>query len=74
MNERTLVIVSCLLLVSLVALVLLVVGYRTGKPPGQKGLKGTGLERSPALYRLQMVSLAALLACCWVSAAAVLWR
>lgn len=65
-------IIFSLLLVELVAMVLLVVGFRTGMPPGKMGIRGTGLDRSQGLYRIQMASLAVLLVACLV-AAACLW-
>ena len=70
MDERKLVILVALLAVALIAAVMLVIGWRTQAPPGQIGLKVTGMERSRALYRLQMVLLGALLGACLLAALA----
>ena len=72
MEERRLVLLVILSAVAVIAAVMLVIGWRTQAPPGQIGLKGTGMERSRALYRLQMVLLGALLAAClWAALALV---
>ena len=70
MDERSWVILTILLTVAFVAAALLVVGWRRQAPPGQIGLKGTRLERSPALRRWQMLWLATLLAACVLGGAA----
>jgi hypothetical protein len=50
--------------VAAVGAALLVRGFSTGKPPGQRGLKGTRLEHSRALFFVQMTMLGVLeLAC-----------
>lgn len=36
-------------------------GVKTGRPPGQKGLKGTGLEDSKTLLKVQLAMLSVLL-------------
>lgn len=36
-------------------------GLKTGRPPGQRGLKGTGLEDSKTLLKIQVVLLGILL-------------
>lgn len=70
MEERRLVLLVIVSAVAVIAAVMLVIGWRTQTPPGQIGLKGTGMERSRALYRLQMVLLGALLAAClWAALA-----
>lgn len=72
MEERRLVLLVILSAVAVIAAVMLVIGWRTQAPPGQIGLKGTGMERSRALYRLQMILLGALLASClWAALALV---
>ena len=74
MQDRTRVLVGIFLGVGAVALALLVKGWRTGVPPGQRGLKGTGLERDPTLYRVQMSSLGLLLLACLAGAVWALTR
>ncbi len=71
MDERRWVILTILAAVAFVAAALLVVGWRRQAPPGQIGLKGTGLERSRALRRWQMLLLAALLAACLLGGVAL---
>ena len=62
---RTLVLPTVLMLgVAAVGAALMVRGFMTGRPPGQRGLKGTRLEHSRALYLVQMTMLGILeLAC-----------
>ena len=72
MDERRWVILGILAAVALVAAALLVVGWRRQTPPGQIGLKGTGLECNRALYRWQMLLLAALLGACLLGAVVLL--
>jgi hypothetical protein len=74
MNERMSVTVTILLGVAAVAAVLWVIGWRNRTLPGKQGIKGTGLESSVALYRLQMASLAILLLACLFAAVWLLWR
>jgi hypothetical protein len=47
-------------------------GVATGRPPGQRGLKGTRLENSRGLYLVQMTALSVLEVAC-LGALAWLW-
>lgn len=71
MDERKRLLLTLFLVVGAVAAALWVIGWRNQAPPGQKGLKGTGLERSRALFLLQMGLLAVLLVACLLAALAL---
>jgi hypothetical protein len=43
-------------------------GYKTKRPPGQKGIKGTVLSHDPKLFILQMGLLLALMVICLIGA------
>lgn len=66
--EKTTLVMVLPAIVAVVATLGLVRGVVTKKPPGQRGLAGTGLENSRGLYLVQMASLLVLVAACigWI--------
>jgi hypothetical protein len=59
MNKQT-EITLILVAIAVLANLLMVRGLVKRKPPGQRGLSGTGLERNQSLLWVQIASLAAL--------------
>ena len=66
--EKTTLLILLPAVVAVVAVLGLVRGVVTKKPPGQRGLAGTGLENSRGLSLVQMASLLVLLVACtgWI--------
>ncbi len=61
-------------IVAIVAALGLVRGLVTKRPPGQRGLGGTGLQDSRAIYVVQMAALLVLLLACLGAVGATLLR
>lgn len=66
MEKMTLIVLPAI--VAVVAMAVLARGLVTKRPPGQRGLLGTGLEDSRTVYMVQMVSLVVLVLACisWI--------
>ncbi len=62
--QQTTIVVLGATLIAVIAVVALVRGVVTKRPPGQRGLRGTAFHDHSGLYRVQMGALTVLLIAC----------